>query len=119
MNIREIIKWQWSGYAKYHQSPINLWLHIIFVPLFIGAVLSFIAALLNLDIFGVLISVLLMITAIGIQGVGHCKETNPAEPFTSLRNAIFRIFIEQLYTFPKFVLSGQWLKTLSGKPPTK
>ena len=112
MNISEIIKWQWDGYTKYHQSPTNLWIHIILVPVFILGVVSFIAALINLNISEAVISVLLMITSIGVQGVGHNKEETPAEPFTSPRNAMIRIFLEQLYTFPKFVLSGKWYEVL-------
>lgn len=48
----------------------------------------------------------------GAQGFGHNKEAMPAEPFTGPKNAIIRIMLEQLYTFPKFVLSGKWYKAL-------
>ena len=115
MNICAIIKCQWDGYTKYHQSAINLWIHIVFVPVFILGFLSFIATLIDLHIVGIAISILLMVTAIGIQGFGHNKEAIPAEPFTGPQNAIVRIILEQLYTFPKFVLSGKWYRALRSK----
>ncbi|WP_425357228.1 Mpo1-like protein [Vibrio tritonius] len=35
MDIKETIKWQWEGYLNYHQSRENLFIHIVFVPIFI------------------------------------------------------------------------------------
>jgi uncharacterized membrane protein len=115
MNISETVKWQWDGYTKYHQSPANLWIHILFVPIFIYGAIYSIVALINLNIIGLVVSTLLMITSIGIQGIGHKKEQNPAEPFTSAKNVIIRIFFEQLYTFPKILISGRWYKALRGQ----
>ena len=35
MGISELLRWQWGGYAKYHQSRANLLIHIVAVPLFL------------------------------------------------------------------------------------
>jgi len=112
MTINEIITWQWQGYTKYHKSKMNLWLHVIFVPVFVFGFLLLVIGLINLNVLNVIISILLMVLSIGVQGLGHSKESIPAEPFTGPKNAITRILLEQLYTFPKFVLSGKWYKTL-------
>ena len=112
MKMSEIVQRQWDGYTKYHQSAANLWLHIVAVPVFIYGTLGCILALLTLQIPLLLISLLLMAAAIGVQGVGHKREVFPAEPFTGAKNALQRIFLEQLYTFPKFVISGGWYAAL-------
>ncbi|MBQ4809745.1 DUF962 domain-containing protein [Pseudoalteromonas luteoviolacea] len=112
MSIKETLEWQWNGYAKFHRSRANLVLHIIAVPFFIlGAILSLLS-IFNFSFPLLAVSVLLMVGAIVVQGVGHSKETLPPEPFTGPTNAILRIVLEQLYTFPKFVVSGNWLKAL-------
>lgn len=115
MNIAEVIKCQWDGYTRYHNSRFNLWIHVIFVPVFIFAFVLFIIALITLDIFSTIVPILLMIISMGIQGMGHKKEDIPAEPFTSLTNVVTRILLEQLYTFPKFVLSRKFYSSLSKK----
>ena len=44
-----------------------------------------------------------------VQGAGHKKEPNPPLPFDGPGDFVKRIFSEQFYKFPKFVLSGKWL----------
>ncbi|CZF78423.1 hypothetical protein GCE9029_00827 [Grimontia celer] len=110
MPFNELIEWQWKGYSRFHQSKKNLLIHIIFVPCFLLGFASFVFSLLSLDLIAVLMSVLLMAVSFGLQGLGHSKEANPAEPFTSFKNAMSRILLEQLYTFPKFVVTGNWYR---------
>jgi hypothetical protein len=112
LKVSEIIKWQWNGYNKYHQTPINLWIHIFSVPVFIVATFSLISSLISVNIFALIYSIILMFASIGVQGFGHNKEASPAEPFTDVKNVLLRIFLEQLYTFPKFVISGKWYSAL-------
>lgn len=112
MTIRELIDWQQQGYARNHQSRPNLLLHIILVPLFMLGNVALLAGLLwlfwPLAISGLVASVL----AIALQGVGHKGEAVAPEPFSSVANAISRIFLEQWVTFPRFVLTGGWLHAL-------
>ena len=112
MNIIELIKWQSEGYAKFHRSKLNLWIHILAVPTFIIAFFSLIESVLTMDALQFLYSFLLTIVAIVLQGIGHSKEVHPPEKFTGPVNTITRILLEQLYTFPKFVLSGDWYKAI-------
>jgi hypothetical protein len=46
--------------------------------------------------------------AFGAQGFGHGREKNPAIPFDGASDALSRIFVEQLITFWRYVLSGEW-----------
>ncbi|MCG9685245.1 terminase [Vibrio sp. Isolate23] len=114
MRLNEIIEWQWEGYSKFHQSRKNLLVHIVFVPVFIIGFVSFLLSSFWLDLVSAFSSFLIMALSFGMQGLGHSKETNPAEPFTSFKNGVIRILLEQLYTFPKFVLTGEWYRALRG-----
>ncbi|EMC0406811.1 DUF962 domain-containing protein [Vibrio fluvialis] len=108
MKLNDMIEWQWSGYASFHQSRKNLLIHIIFVPLFIISFISLTRSLLGLELVSALSSLFIMALSFGLQGLGHSKEANPAIPFTSVKNAVVRILLEQFYTFPRFVLTGKW-----------
>ena len=110
MRIDELLKWQWDGYSKFHQSRSNLLIHIIFVPLFVIGFILFLVSLVFLKWPLMLSALLLMVMSFALQGVGHGKEQHSAVPFSGFRNAVLRILFEQLYTFPKFVLTGEWYK---------
>jgi len=70
MDPAELLKWQWDGYPRYHQSRTNLLLHIVVVPLFLAGNLALV---------------------VGLVGGS---------------------FLEQWINFPRFVLSGKWLRAL-------
>jgi len=113
MSFHELLQWQWNGYPKYHQSRPNLLLHIVFVPIFlVGNVGGVIAVFLRSWVLGV-VSLAVMAGSMVVQGRGHGQEVNPPEPFTGPANAISRIFLEQWITFPRFVISGGWSRSLN------
>ena len=58
------------------------------------------------------LSLLLPLISISVQGAGHKQEPNPPLPFDGPADFVKRIFSEQFYRFPKFVLSGDWLRAL-------
>ena len=107
-----LVQRQWEGYARYHQSRRNLLLHIVFVPLFLAGNVLLIVALAERRWLAALAGAVLTGLAIGIQGRGHREEPVPAEPFTGALNALSRIFLEQWVTFPRFLLSGAWMRAL-------
>ncbi|WP_114974201.1 Mpo1-like protein [Rhodoferax ferrireducens] len=109
MNVLELLKWQWSGYAQYHGSRANLLLHIAVVPVFLAGNVGLLIALTAHSVPWGLLSLLAMVVSVALQGRGHKQETNPPAPFTGAGNALARIFLEQWITFPRFVLSGGWL----------
>lgn len=112
MKLNDLIKWQWMNYSKAHGSRLNLIIHIITTPLFIAGIVWFCVSLFQLDVIGMIASLLIASLAFGLQGFGHSKEEHRAEPFTSVGQAIVRIFLEQFFTFPRFVLSGNWFTAL-------
>jgi hypothetical protein len=50
--------------------------------------------------------------SLAAQGGGHGKEPVAPRPFTDPLSATSRIVQEQWVTFPRFVLSGIWLRAL-------
>lgn len=108
MNIRELLQWQWEGYAKYHQSRTNLLIHIVAVPLFLIGTIALVASLFQLSLMLLAIAVGGIVVAVALQGRGHRLEALPPEPFSGPLNFASRLFFEQWVTFPRFVISGAW-----------
>jgi hypothetical protein len=52
--------------------------------------------------------------AFAAQAVGHGREQNPAIPFEGVSDALGRIFLEQFFTFPRFVVTGGWWRAWQG-----
>lgn len=112
MNGLELLRWQWSGYPKYHRSRANLTIHIVAVPVFLLGNVGLVAAVVERSLVLGVASLAATIISIAVQGRSHRKEEVPPEPFTSRTNAIARIFLEQWVTFPRFVISGGWLRAV-------
>lgn len=112
MSVSELLRWQWEGYPRYHRTRFNLLLHIGVVPLFILGNIALIAALFKGSWAAAAAGLAAMLVSVVLQGRGHGQEPTPPEPFTSKWNAVSRIFLEQWVTFPRFVLSGGWLRAL-------
>jgi len=112
MNTSSLLRAQWEGYARYHQSRPNLLLHIVFVPLFLASNVVFLVALIERRWLLALGAAALTGIALAVQGRGHRKEPVPPQPFTSPFNAMTRILLEQWVSFPRFVLAGAWMRVL-------
>jgi hypothetical protein len=112
VNASELLRWQWEGYPRYHQSRANLLLHIIVVPLFLLGNVMLSVALAERSWAAALAAAIAMVVSVALQGRGHRREPVPPEPFTSSLNAVARIFCEQWVTFPRFVVSGAWSNAL-------
>lgn len=112
MGIAELLRWQWNGYPRVHRSRTNLLIHIAVVPLFVLGNVGLVVALLSRTWLAGAVSLVIMVISVALQGRGHKREEVPPEPFTGPANAISRIFLEQWVTFPRFVLSGMWLRAL-------
>ncbi|NVK39734.1 MAG: terminase [Oceanospirillaceae bacterium] len=119
MNIPELLEYQSKGYRKVHSARLNLMIHIIAVPFFVIGVLALVFSLINLSSVNAIASILTIILSFGAQGFGHSKEEFAAEPFSSPKQAVVRIFLEQFITFPKYVIFGGWYSAFksSNKKP--
>jgi hypothetical protein len=99
-------------YPRFHKNRTNLLLHIVVVPLFVLGVVYAVVAAFQGRWFAALLSLLLPVFSLAVQGAGHKKEPNPPLPFDGPGEFLTRIFTEQFYRFPKFVLSGDWLRAV-------
>ena len=108
MNIGELLRWQWDGYPRYHQSRTNLLIHIVAVPLFLLGTIGVVVAIVQLSIVFLVTAIVCVVVAVALQGRGHRLEPIPPEPFSGPLNFVSRLFFEQWVTFPRFVISGGW-----------
>ena len=112
MSISELLRWQWEGYPKYHQSRPNLLIHMVAVPLFLFGTIALVGAIARLSLLLFAVAVGCILVAVALQGRGHRLEPVPPEPFSGPLNFVSRLFFEQWVTFPRFVLSGAWLAAI-------
>ena len=112
MRPAQLLQWQWEGYPRYHLSRANLLVHIVAVPLFLSGNVALVVALLRGSLAGGTIGLTCMFISLVGEGRGHKMERNPPEPFTSPMNAVARLYLEQWITFPRFFISGGWLRAL-------
>ena len=101
-----------QDYPHFHENKTNLLLHIVMVPLFVAGVLYAVWSAVQGSWITALLSLLAPLVSIAIQGAGHKQEPNPPLPFDGPGDFVKRIFSEQFYKFPKFVLNGEWLRAV-------
>jgi len=107
---KQLLSWQWQHYATGHRDRRNLLLHILTAPIFLAGVASLITGLARLT-WPLAVSGFVAILAVMIvQGRGHRREASSPIAFLGPFDVLARIFAEQLITFPRFVLSGGWLR---------
>lgn len=119
MTLPQLVKWQWDGYATYHQHRGNLLLHIVAIPLFLAGFLILLAGLLRLAPLPALSGLAAIIVSVVLQGRGHKMEPVAPVPFSSPFNGVARIFLEQWINFPRFVFSGGWCRALAKSAQTQ
>jgi hypothetical protein len=106
--------WQWRDYPRVHTARANLALHIATAPIFFASCLT-LAGTPFLALTGrasqggwrmALAALVGLVLAVAAQGRGHRLEPEPPAPFRGPLDVLARLFLEQLFTFPKFVLTG-------------
>ncbi|SPA50021.1 terminase [Cupriavidus taiwanensis] len=112
-----LLRWQWRGYARNHQHPRNLLLHIVAVPMFMAGTVLGLYGLLRLNLPAIALGLVCMGMSMALQGRGHRLEAHAPEPFAGPADIAGRILAEQWITFPRYVLSGQWWRALAGRSP--
>ena len=78
MSVSELLRWQWQGYPRYHQSRSNLLLHIVVVPLFLLGNLALLRAAIQGSWLMAALAMAAMVVSVAAQGRGHAKEPGPA-----------------------------------------
>jgi hypothetical protein len=107
-----------SDYANFHGDRVNLVLHLATVPLFLAgnvALVYFAAHASWLALAGLAA----MAVAMGVQGRGHAREVNPPIPFAGPLDFAKRIFSEQWFKFPRYVVTGGLARAWRRQPATR
>jgi hypothetical protein len=109
-----LLAWQWSIYPEGHRDRRNLAVHILTVPIFMtGTCTLVLAPFVAGWPAGAWLAaggVLGMAAAMALQGRTHRLEATPPAPFRGPLDVLSRIFAEQWITFPRFVLSGGFVR---------
>jgi uncharacterized membrane protein YGL010W len=101
-----LLSWQWQTYAAAHRDRTNLALHVLLVPVFVAGLALAVVAPFTAGLplaFGGLAAAA---ASILLQGMSHKREQSTYAPFLSPLDFVVRILVEQLLTFPGYVLSG-------------
>jgi hypothetical protein len=91
-------------------------IHIVAVPAFILGTLLVVGGAAGSNWVGLAAGVVLMAASLIAQGVGHKRENIAPRDFDGPLDFVKRIGREQFYTFPRFVLTGDWLKAVKPSP---
>ena len=103
-----------NDYPRFHQDRMNLAIHIVAVPAFVVGALGALWTLAAGRWLAAAALALLPVLSVAAQGVGHRREVTPPIPFRGPADIVARILTEQFYRFPRFVLSGGWLRAWRG-----
>lgn len=112
MNDRgpDLVAWQWNSYPTTHANRTNLLVHLFTQPFFAFGFLMVIAAPLTPSMLSVVLRLIGGLSTMGlvtaIQGRFHRLERAAPVRFAGPVDAVGRLLLEQLITWPRFVLSG-------------
>jgi phage terminase small subunit len=112
-----LLQWQWSDYSAKHRNRTNLLLHILAVPLFQFGTLALLFAVIKLSLVLVIVSAGAILISLVLQARGHKLESEMPAPFEGKGDFPSRFLAEQWITFPRFVLSGDWLRNVTRPQP--
>jgi Protein of unknown function (DUF962) len=114
-SFSDFLQWQWSIYSKGHQNKTNLVVHLFAVPLFIAAMLGMAISILRFSLLIGAVSLAGAMLSLALQKKGHSFEENQPPTFSGFRDFVFRLLVEQLIAFPRFLLTGEWRRNFSCK----
>jgi hypothetical protein len=101
---------QLNDYPRVHTTRANLLIHIVAVPVFDLAIVGAVASLAMRSWLAAAGGAVVAVAAFAAEGRGHAIEPEAPAPFAGPGDVITRIFAEQFITFPRFVLSGGWVR---------
>ncbi len=111
MGLRaSLVAWQWQTYPRNHTRRLTLAVHAFAVPAFVVGQFGVLLALVTGSWLSALLSFTMSLSAFGTQVVTHQAEPEPPIPFDGPADAVSRIFVEQLVTFPRFVGTGEFAR---------
>lgn len=113
-----LISWQWDIYPNAHADRRNLAIHVVTNPMFIAGALAVPLGLVTFTWLTAVAGLITMPFVMFVQGIGHRMEKEPPAAFKGPLEAVQRIFSEQLYNFPRYVLTGKFAEAWAAAGPT-
>jgi hypothetical protein len=115
MTFAEVVNAQWNDYSERHRNKTNLIIHVVTVPLVWLAAIEVAGALLLMLIgvggLKIFVWALIMVAiALFAQNYGNQMEAVKPPPLTNAKDFAINAAAEQFVTFPRFVLTGGWLR---------
>ncbi|HWA01395.1 MAG TPA: hypothetical protein VG841_13880 [Caulobacterales bacterium] len=110
MSLARIVSDQIADYPRVHRSHTILRIHLLAVPMFWAGLVALVIAAATLTLSAAVVGAVLLLLSIALQGWAHKKEKEQPIPFKSPLEFLIRITTENLYVFPRYVLSGGWKK---------
>ena len=114
MSFGEIVSWAWDETPSVHRNATNLLIHAVAVPLFVSAHVLLVAGIL-IDYRLLLAGLVSIVVSLAMQRFGHSLERNPPIQFSGPVDFVRRIYAEQFCNFWRFLLSGQWYRSLKAR----
>jgi hypothetical protein len=110
MSLGSIVAAQIADYPRVHRAEANLAIHLMAVPMFWAGLMALAIGAAALSWLAAAAGAVLLLASVALQGWGHGQEKERAAPFPGPLNFLIRITTENLYVFPRYVLTGGWLK---------
>ena len=111
-----LLAWQWSLYPRAHTTHPNLAVHALTAPLFVAGTVALLASpwvrSLGLALGGAAAMVAVML----VQMRSHLTEPAAPATFRGPLDVIQRFLAEQWITFPRYILSGEFVRAWRGEP---
>ncbi|HVY84127.1 MAG TPA: Mpo1-like protein [Caulobacterales bacterium] len=108
MPLGRIVSDQIADYPRVHRSRTILKIHLLAVPMFWAGLIALLIAAITTTLSAALVGAALLVLSIALQGWAHAQEPEKPAPFKSPLEFLIRITTENLYVFPRYVLSGAW-----------
>ena len=105
-----LLSWQFELYPEGHTTRLNLAIHLVTVPTFHMGLVTLLFGLVGWSGFTMLAGWIVAATCIVLQGVGHKREPVAPVPFSGPVDVVSRLLVEQLITYPRFMLSGGFIR---------
>ena len=100
---KHLHRWQYESYADFHGNRLNIFLHILSVPLFWAGIGVLLSALILLSWQRAAVGLGMLLVPVIIQGIGHKQERNGPIAFLGPLDFLSRFLVEQLVTFPRWI----------------
>lgn len=106
---QHLLRWQWELYPDGHTRRLTLAVHLFTAPLFVFGALMLPLAL-AVGWYVAVTGAAFMLATLLVQGWTHEQEASKPAPFVGPVDFVTRFFAEQFVTFPRFVLSGAFVR---------